>query len=105
MDIKEAEPQEAATQTAETPNMEFPKPAGQGFSQYDPGTGWIWIGLHAPSFQFRDAWAFIKSQGYLVSSVFTKLEKERMMRSQLANAAPKAKGNIAALAQRLGLKV
>lgn len=90
---------------ARTNNLDFPTPPGQGFSQFDPKTGWAWIGIHLPSFSFRDAWSFIKSQEYMISSTYTKIDQERAMRAQIANAPAKSKNGIAAMAQRLGLKI
>jgi hypothetical protein len=78
---------------AESPHLEFPedKIQGQGYSQFNPKTGWLWIGLKLPAFNFRTALAFIHSQEYLVSSVFDTIEGERMRKMALAN--PKGNGN------------
>lgn len=78
---------------------------GEGFTQLDPKTGWLWIGINLQKFTFRDAWAFIRGQEYMVSSYMTGLEQQAMVRARIASAAPKERGGIAALANKLGIKV
>lgn len=78
---------------------------GDGFTQVDPKTGWLWIGINLNKFTYRDAWAFIKSQEFSVSSYMTQREQAAMVRAQLAGAAPKDKGGIVAMAAKLGIKV
>jgi hypothetical protein len=75
---------------------------GQGFSQYDRKTGWIWVGIHAPSFTFRSAWAFIRSQEFMFTQAFDVIDNERAVRASLAQAANgKGPGFMANLAEKL----
>lgn len=76
---------------------------GDGFTQLNPKTGWFWVGINLNKFSFRDAWAFIKSQEYLISSYLTQRENAAMIRAQLANKGPKAGPGIEGLARKLGL--
>lgn len=81
--------------------VKFPedKIQGDGFTQLDPNTGWLWIGINLSKFSFRDAWAFIKSQEYMVSSYLSQREQQAMMRAQLAQG--KAGGGISGLVKKL----
>ena len=87
--------------------MKFPEDqiTGDGFTQVDPNTGWLWIGINLNKFSFRDAWAFIKSQEFSVSSYMSQREQAAMVRAQLAGAQPKQKAGIAAMAHKLGIKI
>lgn len=87
--------------------IQFPEDqiSGDGFTQLDPKTGWLWIGIKLHKFSFRDAWAFLKSQEYMVSSYMTQKENENMMRARLAAAPHKEKAGIAAFAKKLGITV
>ncbi len=57
---------------------------GDGFTQLDPNTGWLWVGINLNKFNFRDAWAFIKSQEFAISQYLSQREQAAMMRAQLA---------------------
>ena len=108
MDIKEQEQEApAASATNQHQFVKFPEDQikGDGFTQLDPNTGWLWIGINLNKFNFRSAWAFIKSQEFQVSHYLDSREKQAMVRAQLANAAPKQKAGIVAMAQKLGIKV
>ena len=88
-----SEQQNPVTPQPEANHLAFPedKIQGQGYSQYNPKTGWIWIGIKLQFFNFRTAWAFITSQKYLVSTVFDQIENERMRKMAIAN--PGGKNN------------
>ena len=73
---------------------------GDGFTQLDPNTGWLWIGINLNKFSFRDAWAFIKSQEFTVSSYLSQREQAAMMRAQLA-AGGKAGPGLGGLVKKL----
>lgn len=97
-----AEPAAPVAEQSQTPDLVFPTPAGQGFFQINGETGWLWVGIHLPSFNFRTAWAFIMSRQYDVSAAYDKIDQERNVRTQLA--AHKGNGGLKALASRLGIK-
>jgi|ERR1035437_6025549 hypothetical protein len=65
--------------------LAFPEASitGDGFTQVNPETGWLWIGINLNKFSFRDAWAFITSQQFTVSSICTQREQQAMMRANL----------------------
>ena len=75
---------------------------GDGFTQLDPNTGWLWIGINLQKFSFRDAWAFIKSQEFCVSQFLSQREQAAMVRAQLAAGGGKAPNGIAGLVKKLG---
>ena len=79
---------------------------GDGFTQLDPNTGWLWVGINLNKFSFRDAWAFVKSQQFQMSQYMTQREQAAMLRAQLT-AAPngKARAGIQGLVDKLGLKI
>lgn len=76
-----------------------------GFTQMNPETGWYWIGINLNKFSFRSAWAFIRSQEFAIAQYMDQREQQTMIRAQLANAAPKARGAIVAAAHKLGIKI
>lgn len=82
------EEQESAKEeaTPEPNTIKFPedKIQGQGFSQYDQKTGWLWVGLKLPAFTFRTAWAFIRSQEFLISQAFDGIENARIQAMNIA---------------------
>lgn len=75
--------------------------AGQGFSQYDQTTGWVWIGLKLPMWSFRSAWAFIRSQEFMISSAFDKIEQDRIAGMNFAKEAGKPNGKFAKVLESL----
>lgn len=77
---------------------------GDGFTQLDPNTGWLWVGINLNKFNFRDAWAFIKSQEFCISQYMSNREQAAMMRAQLAAGGGKAPAGLRGLAGKLGLK-
>lgn len=85
---QEAPPAEAQ-QSANQDILTFPEGQikGQAFSQHDPKTGWLWVGVHLPSFGFRTAFSIFRSQEMKLSLEYDKLEQERMRRMQIAAAA------------------
>ncbi len=92
MSENETHPPEATVKNGEdkasplqAEHLQFPedKIQGQGFSQYNPKTGWLWVGIHLPSFLRHTAWAFVTSQRFLFEQAFDNIEQERMRRMQL----------------------
>lgn len=59
---------------------------GQGFSQFDPKTGWLWIGIKPQSFSRDTAWAFIQSQKFMFFHLYDQLMAELQKRTTLAQA-------------------
>lgn len=96
---------EEGKQEAAAQNFKFPEVQGDGHAQYDPASGWCWIGINLKKFSFRDAWAFVKSQEFLVATSMSRLEQERMIRQQITSAQPKQQGALRAVAAKLGIKV
>ena len=70
--------------------LDFPedKIAGQGFMQYNKKSGWFWIGLKLPVFNFRTAWAFIKSAEYQISVAFDEIEGQRLRMMDIGRGKP-----------------
>ena len=95
----EKTPQPQAPQEQAAPGqplmLEFPedKIAGHGFMQYNKKTGWFWIGLKLPLFNFRTAWAFIKSAEYQISVAFDEIEGQRLRMMNIGKGAAGGKPN------------
>ena len=77
---------------------------GDGFTQLDPNTGWLWVGINLNKFSFRSAWAFFKSQEFQVSQYLDQREQAAMLRAQIAAGGSKAGPGLAGLKAKLGLK-
>jgi hypothetical protein len=79
----EAEPQQPQM-------LDFPdhiQCKGQAFSQFNNKTGWLWVGIHLPSFNFRTAFAIFRSQEMTLALQYDKIDNERMIRASLATGA------------------
>jgi hypothetical protein len=65
---------------------------GDGFTQFDPATGWFWIGLRPEKFSFRTAWAYVKSQEFGLAQLFDQIEANRMLRAQIGAKGAQGRG-------------
>lgn len=83
---KEVPAEEAAAAPQPQQNYAtFPEIQGDAFTQYNPESGWLWIGVKLPKFSsFRDAWAFVKSREFDFAQAFTQIERKRMLEAQLS---------------------
>lgn len=105
METKEKE-QETVAAPPERAFVKFPEDQikGDGFTQLDVNTGWLWIGINLNKFSFRDAWAFIKSQEFNVSQYMSQRESAAMLRAQLTAKGGKTALNVGSIMSKLGLK-
>ena len=75
------------------------------FSQYDPATGWVWVGCNTQLTTFRSAWGFFLKAYGMLDQVFTQIEAKRARLAMLSmkdagNGAPAPRG-IAGMISRL----
>ncbi len=79
-----AEKTESKPQTQSGPQaFVFPQVQGDAFSQFDPATGWFWIGLRIPAFDMTGAKEFIAAQGFQLWQVFRQLQQAAVAKSKL----------------------
>ena len=87
------------------PESEIKGPEDQhasAFTQHDPSTGWLWIGIKADEFTFRRAWGYILQHYAMLDQLFTEIEKQREIRRKLLSKPQmKPQGGIKSMIQRL----
>lgn len=76
------QPEAQAWHEIQFPEDQIP---GAGFMQYSKKSGWFWIGIKLPNFNFRTAWAFIKSAEYQVSTAMDEIEQARLSGLKIMN--------------------
>lgn len=69
------------------PEAQIPAPEGQhasAFSQHDPNTGWLWIGIKLEDVTFRKAWSFVLNHHDLLDRLYSAIEQKRMLAARIA---------------------
>lgn len=84
---------EAPQAESSTEALQFPTPKGDGISQFDPKTGFIWIGINIAKFPEKDAQAFIRSQEFMIAQIYTQMAVAAQQRMKLAAPPPNSKNN------------